>query len=1522
MDFSTISRLLASAAAPLLGFLKKPWAERTAVLNPGQATSSPIDDLDEATFANLGATTPDAAGWKLVLQVFLRQLVMAEPFSLPHVREWLDLEETQRHLQRLAHARITAASEPSSERSALVESYMLASGEHQSRADDIVEHALKVLVAGVYGGLKDTALGAILQVSMRALQERLDELDMRVGEQRLPELGWSLEAACKANENWLLESFSSQRKAKTRLGQPLNPADGMARVHPIARTNLIESFESLLRESPFGGVVAVTGDEGNGKSWLVAQAWLSLSAKPLTLFLTAENVSDQVADPIALIARNLCVQTGREGVESHQEFWTTQWNTWRAQRQGPAQGIIVVLDGLNQRPRTEWARFIDKLSEELEFIGGKLIVTSRKRYFDGTVKARLASPCRELRVPEWTPTERDALLVASGTLGGQLHERVANSLRNPRLLGIALTLLDSAQLQAMEELSVPLLLFEHLRTSQRDTYDLSAEHFKRNLQDHARQVLQRLNTQQRDDLKVFEGGLDAVVEGRFFTPLAEDPTRYAVREEGLGLALGLAILDELVSARRNGRDLGEALATIAEPIVALDLTSEAMLAAMTVVCMSEEYPTEIGVAILIAFASLQNPDDDAFDSVAALARIQPLVFLESARLLALQGGRVPNFDWIELALHKAKTDNHAWESISTAIKVWLAHVTLDIEKQIFSTGKTPEEIAQLRTERRNALDAKLEKLSLGEREVFNSLNRTTAQDTSLLGRVAIKLLAGMPLAPFSQGLVQWKFANSLNGSYDAPNKELRQLIRFNSIDWVAAREALLHSSQTLRNKVTSTVGRWALVSLLDATGNQEDAQYAQELADVLRAGQPRRQGWRLVEKYCSTDPCDPNNREPENVAQTTGQYQAVDVTKLHQRMGMDVLDHFFSKARPAICRYNKDTAVERHRALIDDVLRRSGPPLRQGVVSLLAHSSLITHAQSLALVRRVCGSEADSDALRSLGDEASIWAQFHLQLAFPSLEASAQFDSLLQMRCGSRLSLNLVEIIKPLDKKSFNEKLTSAITSGDEEAVFTTLLFSPFVDELLPPETRNHVAKLLRSKSTLVRAYALRMVGQSGDRDALQIVLQEEWSHAHLGKDEKMERWYGSEVLLEAAVKGVAPWETLVPSMEYQHLGSLSQSLRGAAVQFVAGLVDALLRLSLKLPVEASMLEIELMRHPAAAPQMQYFRLHAHQTLSDDPFEALRLASEDNDSFNERQKKLQDAFERMVANLTRLDAGRLLDQFRMDDFSVIAEADISLTDSWCALLLTPPDGAHLAAVRNMGLLIARAIATRDPVRSVQLFEKYEPILPMVRVVFGHSSIELGAMAIWSAPDNHQLDALRARRLDQAANNEDLAQEVWAALWNGKSGKLRLYIDERLDSLWPAMQARAILVAGLMGENSHSSSVMARFDGVPGLLGETQHVAREVHERHVWAEHWFAAMRVARSAEDFWSAAVLFLVVVDGRFEVLRSSEEEAQEPFRLHWPAIERQLKNRFDKLRGKWKDRLLNEDRPWQQFLAQQLLR
>ncbi len=96
------------------------------------------------------------------------------------------------------------------------------------------------------------------------------------------------------------------------------------------------------------------------------------------------------------------------------------------------------------------------------------------------------------------------------------------------MLGIALELFSAEQLHDLAELSVSLMLFEHIKVSQRESYELSAELFSNKLRSFGQEVLERIEIKDNEDIdifnaelnSVFEGGLQAVIDGRFFYPLA------------------------------------------------------------------------------------------------------------------------------------------------------------------------------------------------------------------------------------------------------------------------------------------------------------------------------------------------------------------------------------------------------------------------------------------------------------------------------------------------------------------------------------------------------------------------------------------------------------------------------------------------------------------------------------------------------------------------------------------------------------------------------------------------------------------------------------------------------------------------------------------------------------------------------------------------------------------------------------------------------------------------------------------
>lgn len=116
--------------------------------------------------------------------------------------------------------------------------------------------------------------------------------------------------------------------------------------------------------------------------------------------------------------------------------------------------------------------------------------------------------------------------------------------------------------------------------------------FAKMLQGHAKDILARVRSEVADDLTIFDN-LEPAAEGRFFQWVEGELHRYTLREQGLTYALGLAVIEELHAAIRNGKDAQEALQTVLEPIAALDQTANATVAALTIACLDQRIPEKI-----------------------------------------------------------------------------------------------------------------------------------------------------------------------------------------------------------------------------------------------------------------------------------------------------------------------------------------------------------------------------------------------------------------------------------------------------------------------------------------------------------------------------------------------------------------------------------------------------------------------------------------------------------------------------------------------------------------------------------------------------------------------------------------------------------------------------------------------------------------------------------------------------------------------------------------------------------------
>ena len=292
------------------------------------------------------------------------------------------------------------------------------------------------------------------------------------------------------------------------------------------------------------------------------------------------------------------------------------------------------------------------------------------------------------------------------------------------------------------------------------------------------------------------------------------------------------------------------------------------------------------------------------------------------------------------------------------------------------------------TKKQDEIDERLCSLSPAEKELFESLDRKDDGNLSILVRFAFELITGKLVAPFAQGFAQWSFANALNYNYGAPYKEFMNLLRFNRADWSEARAAILVACRVFEAPYASRTGKWALVSMLQATGDPEDAARADRLVAELNADKPRFEGWRPVDQYCTSDPCDPHSERPENIADTARNYAAIDVSKIRLGRGSSAEDHSFSKACPGVARFVPGVAVDKHREFVADVLCREGFKLRQGLFELHRHNALLTRDDALQLVKSIGAGTTgkDDDPLRK--DDRWIVSQYRELLAFPAFDGT------------------------------------------------------------------------------------------------------------------------------------------------------------------------------------------------------------------------------------------------------------------------------------------------------------------------------------------------------------------------------------------------------------------------------------------------------------------------------------------------------------------------------------------------------
>jgi hypothetical protein len=1326
----------------------------------------------------------------------------------------------------------------------------------------------------------------------------------------------SLGLAKTANQRWFTEVFSDRRRARQQFGQLLAPADTSHKA--FDRPALVAKLTPAFSGKPARSVFAVLGDDGCGKSWLVAQCWSQGGPKPLMAMFTADELHDPVAmrDFEGVLIRKLINQTFGTVTESTVKRWQRRLAGWR-KNPGPANvRLVVVIDGLNQAFDFPWTKLIDGAAATLEALGGVLIVTTRTSHYDTKIRGGLLSAVTVVTVPPWSVAELKDILKAHGIDPEKTAKKVLESLRNPRLLAIALELLSAKDIESFEELSDGRLLFEYMRRAElHGASVLAPSEFASALSQHAGEIIGRMNKKQHDDLLVFGGDvgdrLRSVSQSRFFDAVPGEPALYTLKDEGLPLALGLSIIGALRAELRNGRDPGARLATLLDPILALDRTGEVMLAAATAACLDDDCPVEIAAALLRSLADLQNLPENEFPAFCSLARARPEAFMRAARSAATAAAHVPNAAWLNGALINSRGDSAVWNTITVHLHDWLGTHSLSPRRQALrhASRDTAEEVAKEQTKLVTRLEERLTNLSDPERKLLDSLPRSDDESLDGLHTLAFTLKAGKSLAPFAASLRNWAFCNAVNTSHSAPDQTFAHLVRLNPVDWRAARDALLRKADFLSADGTSRSGQWALIAILRATGESSDAARAEAIAKELTKDRPYHPGWRLIEDYCESDPCDPASRKPGNIEDTAAKYRALDVAGLHTGMSPSTADHFFRDARPGLARFAPAAAIEVHRRFSVDIVGRTGFARRQGMLALVPHSAILEQGVVDALVK---GAKAgDPLDVEKGGAERDEWitSQYALLAAFPHLDGNAQLATIAALP-ESALLIKLLDCTRPADAGVAERELERTYQGGDPKAQGRILSFIYSSRTELSPRSKQLAGFLLDSPDRMVRSYALAIAAKSQDTEMLQHVARSHWRAASLDPDKDYyELWYGSSALVAAAEKGLIGSEDLLGRIALGFYGLAAERLGAATAKLVAERIDAAIGKIAGLggipvlpSVEQSVGSADDRRPPLLS-------------LADDPApldakDFFKRLSESSEEYETRQKQSWQAFNEFSRTLTDADARIALEGLSSGGVKAMIAAAPHFANAWIALLANLKDG-KLRYLHGFGVTLAQAVAPTNPPGAASLLRRLIETEPLIRYVVGPAEVPSETLAVWSATDVPDVKALCFARLDAATTDQEIAVEVLAAFAAGRNGLIAEYVDEKLATGEPAAIARALMVSGFSDTNPHADGVLKRYAGESGFLARTHAAAMYAYERNSWARAWLLRMKSAKSGEEFWESAMLLVKIVDGRYALWESVSSAEFDVYRHFMPTLNDRIDQRIKRWRTLRRDKLFGEKAP-----------
>ncbi len=293
----------------------------------------------------------------------------------------------------------------------------------------------------------------------------------------------------------LKSMWADAGQSQAHFGQ--NAAGGSSSARLITRSKPLAGLTAWWATGPGQTAPAVvTGPEGVGKTW-AALGWAlgNLDELPIAITLPSSAFAMEYDVSVAGI-RDLLAKALQQNQRStlSDTYWRSRITRLLARPMGEGPCFFLIVDGLNQHPRTKWLALAQSL-QALELRGRvRLLMTCRESYYKQHLKqfSQLEYKPARVAVQVYDDAEFGEILRLHNMQRDELHQSLHKLARIPRLFPIVYRLKDKDELKS--DATVPRLLFEYGRdvVEQREGSVFAEGEWTQWLMEKAKQRLERL----------------------------------------------------------------------------------------------------------------------------------------------------------------------------------------------------------------------------------------------------------------------------------------------------------------------------------------------------------------------------------------------------------------------------------------------------------------------------------------------------------------------------------------------------------------------------------------------------------------------------------------------------------------------------------------------------------------------------------------------------------------------------------------------------------------------------------------------------------------------------------------------------------------------------------------------------------------------------------------------------------------------------------------------------------------------